>query len=144
MIYVGTGSCGLAAGAAEVLGAIQAYLAREKSKADRGGGLHRSLLSRAPGRYPAAGEAAHQLLQCHRGDVNRLLDSFPRQARVLQARLVGAFGEEPLDGVPAFFDHPMLKPQVRVVLRNCGIIDPEEIDHYLARDGYQALETACP
>jgi NADH:ubiquinone oxidoreductase subunit F (NADH-binding)/NAD-dependent dihydropyrimidine dehydrogenase PreA subunit len=30
----------------------------------------------------------------------------------------------------------MLKPQVRVVLRNCGLIDPEEIDHYLAHDGY--------
>jgi NADH:ubiquinone oxidoreductase subunit F (NADH-binding) len=30
----------------------------------------------------------------------------------------------------------MLKPQVRVILKNCGCIDPEEIDHYLANDGY--------
>ncbi len=30
--------------------------------------------------------------------------------------------------------------QVRVVLRNCGVIDPEEIDEYLARDGYAAVE----
>jgi len=29
--------------------------------------------------------------------------------------------------------------QQRIVLHNCGIIDPEEIDHYLARKGYQAL-----
>jgi NADH:ubiquinone oxidoreductase subunit F (NADH-binding)/(2Fe-2S) ferredoxin/Pyruvate/2-oxoacid:ferredoxin oxidoreductase delta subunit len=29
--------------------------------------------------------------------------------------------------------------QQRIVLDNCGIIDPENIDHYLARDGYQAL-----
>jgi NADH-quinone oxidoreductase subunit F len=34
----------------------------------------------------------------------------------------------------------MLKPQVRVVLRNCGLIDPEEIDHYLAHDGYRGLQ----
>ena len=30
----------------------------------------------------------------------------------------------------------MLKHQVRIILRNCGLIDPEEIDHYLAQDGY--------
>mgnify|MGYP001102832933 CR=1 FL=1 len=29
--------------------------------------------------------------------------------------------------------------QQRVVLENCGLIDPENIHHYLARDGYQAL-----
>ena len=29
--------------------------------------------------------------------------------------------------------------QYRIVLRNCGIIDPESIDEYLGRDGYQAL-----
>lgn len=31
------------------------------------------------------------------------------------------------------------KKQLRIVLRNCGIIDPENIDEYLARDGYTAL-----
>ncbi len=36
-------------------------------------------------------------------------------------------------GVP---DH---KKQLRIVLRNCGFIDPENIDEYIARDGYQAL-----
>jgi len=32
--------------------------------------------------------------------------------------------------------------QQRIVLHNCGIIDPENIDHYLAREGYQALRKA--
>ncbi|WP_338052314.1 NADH-quinone oxidoreductase subunit NuoF [Pumilibacter intestinalis] len=32
------------------------------------------------------------------------------------------------------------KSQKRVVLRNCGLIDPENIDEYLARDGYLAYE----
>jgi len=32
--------------------------------------------------------------------------------------------------------------QVKVVLRNCGVIDPESIDEYISRDGYQAL-TKC-
>ena len=31
------------------------------------------------------------------------------------------------------------KKQLRLVLRNCGFINPENIDEYIARDGYQAL-----
>ena len=34
------------------------------------------------------------------------------------------------------------KHQKRVALRNCGVIDPENIDEYLAFDGYKALEKA--
>jgi NADP-reducing hydrogenase subunit HndC len=32
--------------------------------------------------------------------------------------------------------------QFRIVLRNCGVIDPENINEYIARDGYAALEKA--
>ncbi len=31
------------------------------------------------------------------------------------------------------------KTQIRIALRNCGVIDPEIIDEYIARDGYFAL-----
>lgn len=31
------------------------------------------------------------------------------------------------------------KKQLRIALRNCGFIDPENIDEYIARDGYEAL-----
>jgi NADP-reducing hydrogenase subunit HndC len=31
------------------------------------------------------------------------------------------------------------RKQLRIVLRNCGFINPENIDEYIARDGYQAL-----
>jgi NADH:ubiquinone oxidoreductase subunit F (NADH-binding)/NAD-dependent dihydropyrimidine dehydrogenase PreA subunit/(2Fe-2S) ferredoxin len=56
---------------------------------------------------------------------------------------IGHFGEDgDLDGIPKFYDHPMLKPQVRIALRNCGLIDPFDIDHYLASDGYEALRKA--
>ncbi len=33
----------------------------------------------------------------------------------------------------------LFKKQLRIVLRNCGVINPENIDEYIARDGYQAL-----
>lgn len=32
--------------------------------------------------------------------------------------------------------------QIRIALRNCGFIDPENIEEYIARDGYQALADA--
>lgn len=34
------------------------------------------------------------------------------------------------------------KKQIRIALRNCGVINPENIDEYIARDGYQALGMA--
>ena len=33
-------------------------------------------------------------------------------------------------------------PQERIVLRNCGVIDPQRIDTYLDRDGFKALKKA--
>jgi len=39
----------------------------------------------------------------------------------------------------ALADTNFYKNQKRVALRNCGIINPEDIDEYIAYDGYQAL-----
>lgn len=36
-------------------------------------------------------------------------------------------------------DTAFYKKQVRIALRNCGVINPENIDEYIAYDGYQAL-----
>ena len=36
----------------------------------------------------------------------------------------------------------MLKPQVRIALRNCGEIDPGNINHYIGRGGYSGLVRA--
>jgi len=39
-------------------------------------------------------------------------------------------------------DMGFYKKQIRIALRNCGFIDPENIDEYIARDGYAALGKA--
>ncbi len=51
-------------------------------------------------------------------------------------------GEKPMDGIGRFEDLPMIKPQIRIALRNCGMIDPENIEHYMARGGYGGLQRA--
>lgn len=49
---------------------------------------------------------------------------------------------EPWNGVPSFADLPMIRNQVRIVLRNCGAIDPTNMNHYIAKGGYLGLERA--
>jgi len=52
---------------------------------------------------------------------------------------LGTMSGEGLNGISPIQEHPMLKGQVRNILRNCGIIDPENIYHSLARDGYRGF-----
>jgi NADH-quinone oxidoreductase subunit F len=40
--------------------------------------------------------------------------------------------------VPLYEDIPFFKKQLKIVLRNCGFIDSDSIDEYIARDGYSA------
>ena len=46
------------------------------------------------------------------------------------------------EAVPFYQDIPFYSKQQRITLRNCGIIDPEDIEEYIARDGYQGLGQA--
>ena len=63
------------------------------------------------------------------GDINRIIDSIKE-------------GEVPSQGGKPVQDLVTCKEpkQLRIVLRNCGIVDPDNIDDYLARDGYQSLK----
>ena len=46
------------------------------------------------------------------------------------------------DNILKYTETPFYGSQERVVLRNCGVIAPDNIEHYIARDGYQALAKA--
>ncbi|MFH0982531.1 MAG: NADH-quinone oxidoreductase subunit NuoF [Planctomycetota bacterium] len=141
VIYVGAGSCGRAAGATEVVEAVRDHIRQREVDARIievgciGPCYLEPLLDvQMPGkpRISYSNVTSKQAV--------RILDGFFDGDAVPELHLLGHFGDGGFDGVPRFWDLPMLKPQVRIVLRNCGIIDPEEVDHYLARDGYKALE----
>ena len=143
VIYVGAGSCGLAAGAGVLLEGVGDYLEERGVDAEivRVGCIGPCYLE--------------PLLDVQLPDRSRL--SYANMTQELAAKtldalfagevpkrhLVGHLGEGEYggdaNGVPRFADHPMLARQVRIALRNCGIIDPEEVDHYLARGGYHAI-----
>jgi len=46
------------------------------------------------------------------------------------------------EAVPGLPEIDFFQKQVKIVLRNCGVIDPLRIEEYVARDGYQALSKA--
>jgi NADH:ubiquinone oxidoreductase subunit F (NADH-binding)/(2Fe-2S) ferredoxin len=54
-----------------------------------------------------------------------------------EVRAPGEFAD-----VPSFDQVPFFKQQKRIVLRNCGVINPDSIDEYIARGGYFALHKA--
>ncbi|MDR2559820.1 MAG: NADH-quinone oxidoreductase subunit NuoF [Oscillospiraceae bacterium] len=43
------------------------------------------------------------------------------------------------EGIKSLNDTGFYRKQLRVALRNCGVIDPESIDEYIGADGYEAL-----
>ncbi|MEE8353045.1 MAG: FAD-dependent oxidoreductase [Dehalococcoidales bacterium] len=55
---------------------------------------------------------------------------------------MATIGEGAVEGIPRFEDLPILKPQVRISTRNCGYIDPDDIDQYIANGGYEGAERA--
>jgi NADH:ubiquinone oxidoreductase subunit F (NADH-binding)/(2Fe-2S) ferredoxin len=141
LIFVGAGSCGLAAGAGEVIEAIESHLAKKEYRADilKVGCIGPCYLEPLMD-IKMPGEPRISYSNVNPDLARELLDSFFEKGEVPERRLVGHFGEDGFKGLPKFFDHPMLAHQMRVVLRNCGIIDPENVDHYLARDGYRGFE----
>ena len=55
---------------------------------------------------------------------------------------LGYLGENQLDGVQDLGQHPMMRNQQRIALRNAGNIDPFDIYQYVANGGYSALHKA--
>jgi len=48
-------------------------------------------------------------------------------------------GVTPIDGIPVMEDVPFYGDQVKVAMRNCGYIDPDCIEEYFAKRGYEAF-----
>jgi NADH-quinone oxidoreductase subunit F len=146
VIYLGAASCGRAAGAMQVLQSVEETLKKNRLKAK---------IVQVGCIGPCYLEPLVDIAVPGRPRISYANMNPPKAKRVIESYLVkgdpflqfavGHFGGsdwESDNGVPRFFDLPMLKPQVRVVLRNCGLINPEEIDHYIANQGYAGIMRA--
>ena len=61
------------------------------------------------------------------------------KGRVVKHLLYKETVSEDSDRIKSLDETQFYAKQHRVALRNCGVIDPENIDEYIAVDGYQAL-----
>ena len=64
------------------------------------------------------------------------------QSHIVEGKIVERLLAKDIDGskVKSLDDLSFYKKQKRIALKNCGVINPEEIDEYIAFDGYRALE----
>ena len=76
-------------------------------------------------------------VQVKDADVKEIVAEHLVKGRVVQ-RL--CYDPEQAKKLVAEANIPFYQKQYRIVLRNCGVIDPEKIEDYIARDGYKAIE----
>jgi len=85
--------------------------------------------------YPEGAFYSHVKLE----DVPEIVEEHLLKGRIVQRLL---HKEEDVEEIATTLDEiEFYKKQERVALRNCGVIDPEQIDEYIAFDGYKALGT---
>ena len=144
-ILVGSATCGRAAGSLEVLQAFAKELDKhdltDSTKTFEVGCLGMcyaevlvEIRSRDGLRVLYHGVEPRHVPQLVESQLVKGEPYLPRALAVMAA-------DEKVD-LPAFSELPMIGPQVRIVLRNCGIIDPTNVRHYLARGGYQGIARA--
>lgn len=135
-VVVGLGSCGIAAGGQKVRSALQDTIDR----------------THAPVELTETGCVG----MCYREPLVDVIDpqgSLFTYGNVTPERVARIVEEHFLGQTPvvewlvraqtmALPDDSFFAKQKRIVLRNCGLMNPESIAEYLARDGYQALAKA--
>lgn len=145
VFFVGAATCGRAAGATDVLEALREYIERKK-------------LDIKVVEVGCLGPCSFEpLVIVHKSGSPRVCygNVGPDQViRILENYVLGddsslAGGPElqisnfgfPISTAPALDAgiREMMRRQVRNILRNCGLIDPQNVHHYLARDGYRGF-----
>ncbi len=128
-VLVGLGSCGLAAGGhkvyqrfAELIGSDGSDIALKKTGCV--GMCYAEVLVEV--RDETNGSTLYGNISPEK--VGRIVESHLKKGDVIPEWVVNSNGSS--------------SKQKRIVLRNCGVIDPDSLDEYLAREGYQALEKA--
>ena len=75
-------------------------------------------------------------------DIPEIVEEHLLKGRIVERLVYTDTGEEKVEdpSTVSLNDTAFYKKQKRIALRNCGVINPEDIDEYIARDGYFALE----
>jgi len=133
VIKVGLASCGLAAGAGEVYDAILKHIKKNKIDAE----VKKTACIGMCFVEPLVEIYEDKKKSITYGDVTsesvgNIIDSFSK-GKPIEENVI-------ISNILKGSENKTFNKQKRIVLRNCGIIDPVSIDDYLENDGYKALE----
>ena len=144
-IILGMGTCGMAAGAKALLEKVESHIKEKKIDAEIVhvgciGMCHEEpLLDIA---MPNRCRVIYNKVKPE--DVSKIIDSHvlkdkPSKEHAL-SQILPDNGANPYIGITYFEEMPFNRKQQRIVLKNCGFINPLYIDEYIARDGYEAAK----
>jgi NADH:ubiquinone oxidoreductase subunit F (NADH-binding)/NAD-dependent dihydropyrimidine dehydrogenase PreA subunit len=140
IIFIGMGTCGLASGAEKVKNAIENEL-KDKN-------LNAVIVPTGCIGYCAKevivdiklpGKPRIAYCEISERDIPSLIRRTIIEQDIYHEKLLGAHSITS-NGIKNINDLPFFRRQKKVVLENCGIIDPTSIDEYLAHGGFLALD----
>ncbi|MBE6687676.1 MAG: NADH-quinone oxidoreductase subunit NuoF [Ruminococcaceae bacterium] len=129
-VVVGQGSCGIAAGAGKVYNAIKKHLDTSKAVLGITGCIGMCYLEPIVDIYEDD-TLITRLVKVSESDAADIANAIQTDDFSITEKL--KISDE---------DKSFLDKQTRIALRNCGVIDPTNIDEYIAADGYSALRKA--
>ena len=137
-IVVGMATCGIAAGAKPLLNLLlEETKDIDKVAVKKTGCIGTCRLEPMIEIYEGKNRTTYVLMNPEK--TKRVIREHIKGGKAVTEYTVGAADKE---NVTSIADISYFKAQKRVVLKNCGTINPEDIDEYIARDGYTALEKA--
>ncbi|MBN1638313.1 MAG: 4Fe-4S binding protein [Ignavibacteriales bacterium] len=142
VIFIGMGTCGLASGAGKVKVEIENVLKEQKIKADIVSVGCIGYCAKEPIvdiKLPDGDRVSY--CEVTPKDVKELIDTTINKKGIYKKKVLGTFGEGN-EEVTSIHDNPFFKYQKKIVLQNCGIINPESIDEYIAHGGFKGLDKA--
>ena len=127
-LIIGKGSCGIAAGADKVSDAAEKYIKKNALDITIGvtGCIGMCYLEPIVDVITDNGEK-HTYVKVDAKNIKDII-SDELEGKICEKYLIPEEDKARLDG------------QTRIALRNCGIINPEEIDDYIAKGGYKSIE----
>ena len=142
-ILVGLGTCGIAAGGRATLEALEDKLAQEHIEADViqvgciGMCFNEPLVDIVK---PGCPRISYGSVTPDR--IRELVDAYVLGDDPRPDLAIATIDDAPYREIPSWNTIPFYKGQRRRVLQNCGFVDPEKLDDYIARSGYHALAKA--
>ena len=128
-VVVGQGSCGIATGAKKTSDEFQRIVAEKNLSnvvIDKTGCIGTCYLEPIVDVYNDEGALEARYVKCTTDKVERIVEEHLMGGKPVEEYVIPAE------------DEAFLSQQQRIVLRNCGQINPEKIEEYIATGGYEA------